>query len=191
VEPDVQVTDDELSTELTIEGVEPAFFADLMSACLTHERCGTHLYRSVAGRTRDPELRARYEEFGRETEHHVEVLEQLVTDAGGNPNYVSPKARAVEAADAHILQTTFLLSGADPMVEEMAMLDAVFLAETIDQANWATLAELAEMMPEQPARDALLAAVADVEPDEEAHFRWARDARAELTLAQLGVSNSS
>ena len=145
---------------------------------------------TTAGRTRAPELRERYEEFGRETEHHVEVLEQLVADAGGNPNYVSPKARAVEAADAHILQTSFLLSGSDPAVEEMAMLDAVFLAETIDQANWATLAELADVMPEQPARDALLAAIAEVEPEEEDHFRWARDARADLTLARLGVSTS-
>ena len=69
---------------------------------LAHERCGTHLYRSVAGRTNNPVLQAQYEEFGDETERHVEILEELVTAAGGNPNYVSPAARATEGTDAKL-----------------------------------------------------------------------------------------
>lgn len=103
-EPDRTVTDEVLASTLAVEGVNAAFVADLLSAFLTHERCGVHLYKSVAGRTNNPVLKAKYEEFGHETQRHVEILEQLITSAGGNPCYVSPLARAVEGADSHALK---------------------------------------------------------------------------------------
>lgn len=186
VEPEVTVDDELLATELLIEGVDAAFVADLLSACLTHERCGVHLYRSVAGRSGSATLQRQYEEFGAETERHVEVLEELIAAAGGNPSYVSPLARAVETSDSKLLESTFLASGAlDPMVKEMMMLDAVFLAETVDYANWQTLGALAEQLPDGEIKDALRAAVTEVLVQEDEHLGWARDARAELTMSQV------
>ena len=38
------------SDALAEAGVDASFVADLLSACLAHERCGVHLYRSVAAR---------------------------------------------------------------------------------------------------------------------------------------------
>jgi rubrerythrin len=188
VEPQVTVDDELLATELPIEGVDAAFVADLLSACLTHERCGVHLYRSVAGRSGSATLQRQYEAFGAETERHVEVLEELIAAAGGNPSYVSPLARAVEASDSRLLESTFLASGAlDPMVKEMTMLDAVFLAETVDHANWQTLGVLAEQLPDGQIKDALRAAVNEVFAQEDEHLAWARDARAELTLSQVAA----
>jgi rubrerythrin len=189
VEPDQTVTDAELSTTMSMDGLNAPFLADLLSAYLTHERCGTHLYRSVAGRTNNPVLRARYEEFGEETLRHVQILEDLITTAGGNPAYVSPLARAVEAADAKSLEATFLAGGGlDPMAQEMAMLDAVFMAESIDHANWEALGRLAPMVPDGPIRAAMEAAVTRVESDEDEHLTWARDMRARMTLLQASGS---
>jgi len=142
-EPPYAVDDEALGAPFEGTGVNGAFVADLLSAALTHERCGTHLYRSVAGRTANPVLRARYEEFGRETERHVELLEDAIAAIGGDPQYVSPIARAVQGMDTSLLESTFRLDGtADVMVREMVMLDAVLLAETTDHANWANLAQL-------------------------------------------------
>src|SRR4051812_12093368 len=90
-------------------GLEPAFTADLFSAFLTHERCGRHLYRSVATRTNNPVLRAKYESFGEETHTHVGIYQRLITDMGGDPTYVSPLARCVEMSDSKNLEATFLL----------------------------------------------------------------------------------
>ena len=188
VEPQVTVDDELLATDMPIEGVDAEFVADLLSACLTHERCGVHLYQSVAGRSGNATFQRRYEEFGAETEHHVEVLEALIAAAGGNPSYVSPLARAVEASDSKLLESTFLASGAlDPMVREMTMLDAVFLAETVDHANWQTLGALAEQLPDGKIKDALRAAVREVLAQEDEHLGWARDARAELTMSQVAA----
>jgi rubrerythrin len=185
VEPEQVVSDAELA-RLDVDGIAGASLADFLSAVLTHERCGTHLYRAAAARTQSASLRARYEEFGEETLHHVEVLEELVTTIAGNPSYVSAAARAVEAADNMALQSTFLLSGGvDPVVAEKAILDTVFLAETVDHANWDALSQLAMQIPEGELRDALQSAVQDVQPDEEEHLRWARDTRAGLTMAVL------
>src|SRR3546814_19161917 len=94
VEPERTVTDADLAKMIDIDGANAAFVADLLSACLAHERCGTHLYRSVAGRTNNAILKAKYEEFGDETLRHVGILEELVASLGGTPSYVSPLARA-------------------------------------------------------------------------------------------------
>jgi rubrerythrin len=186
VEPQSTVTDEALATELSIEGADAAAVADLLSACLTHERCGVHLYRSVAGRSTDAMFQRRYEQFGAETEHHVEVLEGLIAAAGGNPSYVSPRARAVEASDTKLLESTFLVAGAlEPIVQEMTLLDAVFLAETVDHANWQALGELAEQLPDGKIKAALRAAVEEVQAQEEEHLGWARDARARMTMSQI------
>jgi len=189
--PDLYVEDAQLTTDAELDamfegtGFNGAFMADLLSAMLTHERCGRHLYRSVAGRTNNPVLRAKYEEFGEETERHVQILEEIVTQAGGNPAYVSPMARATEGMDSRLLESTFMLRGSlDVMTAEMAMLDAVFLAESADHANWSMLAELVPHLPDGPLRETFERAVAEVEDQEDEHLGWARDTKARLVSMQ-------
>lgn len=183
------VTDEQLSGALSVDGVNAPFLAELLSAFVTHERCGRHLYRSVAGRSNNPVLRQRYEHFGGETEHHVEVLEGLIRLIGGNPAFVSPMARAVEAQDTKLLESTFLVSGAlDIMTEEMAMLDAVFVAESVDRANWHAMREICEDLPAGEVQRRFTSAVDEVLSQEEEHLDWARETRAKLTKLQLKSS---
>jgi rubrerythrin len=178
---DAIVTAELQSEQIALDGVNVPFLADLLSAMLAHERCGVHLYRSVAGRTGNAVLKRKYEEFGAETLRHVEILEELVTSMGGSPSYVSPMARAVEGADARILESTFMLAGSlDVMTAETTMLDAVFLAESVDHANWSTMGELVSELPDGAMRDAAQRAVDEVEEQEDEHLSWARDTRAKL-----------
>jgi len=186
-EPTQLVTDDMLRQQLPDLGMNTAFYADLLSAMLTHERCGRHLYRSVQGRTNNPMLEAKYHEFGQETERHVEILEQLISQMGGNPNYVSPAARAVEGMDTKLVESTFMFAGSvDLMTAEMAMLDAVFLAESADHANWKALAAVAEQLPSGSMRDAFEAAVGEVEQQEDRHLEWASETKLKLVKLQAG-----
>src|SRR3546814_11505189 len=67
VEPERTVTDADLAKMIDIDGANAAFVADLLSACLAHERCGPHLYRSVAGRTHNAMHKAQYEGVGEAT----------------------------------------------------------------------------------------------------------------------------
>ncbi|HEY3942464.1 MAG TPA: hypothetical protein VGL60_08265 [Acidimicrobiales bacterium] len=188
-EPDRLVTDELLAEQLQIDGVNAPFLADLLSAFVTHERCGRHLYRSVAGRTNNSMLKQRYEHFGKETEEHVEILETLITNSGGSPSYSSPMARAVEAQDAKLLESTFLGAGTlDLMTAEMAMLDAVFAAEALDQANWQAMDQICESLPGGPIQEQFRTAVDRVLSQEQEHFEWAHGTRAKLTKLQLESS---
>jgi rubrerythrin len=185
VDPARETTPDELAAQMPDIGLNAAFVADLMSAMLAHERCGTHLYRSVAQRSNNPMLQQKYEELGAETLHHVEVLEGLIAQMGGDPNYVSANARAVETTDSKLLEATFMGSGAlDPMTAEMAMLDVVFIAESVDHANWQLLAQLTASMPAGDLRAAFQQAVDEVEAQEDEHLGWARDTKARLVKLQ-------
>jgi hypothetical protein len=166
--------------------LDRGFLADVLSSMLTHERCGVHLYRSVATRAVGSSLRERFEAFGGETLRHVELLEELITSAGGNPGYVSPSARATEARASKLLESTFLLAGSiDPVTAELGLVEAVFLAETIDHANWQTMARLRDALPQGDLRAAVERAVAEVEPQEDEHLEWAKTTRASLLSGRL------
>lgn len=181
IEPALQVPDAGSGTALVDTGLQPSLTADLLSACLAHERCGVHLYRSVWARTTLDELRERYQHFGEETLEHVRLLEELITASGGDPMYVSPSARATEKAGAGLVESTYILDGSvDPATAELAMLEAVVLAEAKDHANWELLAQLAAAMSEGEVRTQLEAVSSQVLAQEEEHVTWARDTRAEM-----------
>jgi hypothetical protein len=189
VPPDRQVLDAGSGTALADSGLDPTMAADLLSACLAHERCGAHLYRSVAGRTAVPALRVGYEQFEVETVDHVEKLETLITAAGGDPQYVSPSARATEKAAAGLLESTFLIAGSiDPATAELTMLEAVMLAEAKDRANWWLLSDLSAQMTAGDLRSQFEAVCAEVLTQEEEHYSWAMTARAEMLLALVAGS---
>ena len=181
IEPALQVPDAGAGTALETTGLDAALTADLLSACLAHERCGVHLYRSVAGRTTVDELRQRYDAFGVETLEHVRILEELIVASGGDPHYVSPSARATEKAGAGLLESTWAIAGSvDPMTAELAMLEAVLLAEAKDHGNWELLELLALQMADGDVRTQLQAAVEVVLAQEEEHYGWASSARSRM-----------
>lgn len=64
----------------------------------------------------------------------------------------------------------------------------MFTAETVDHANWETLGQLAEALPDGAMRETLRAAVREVEEHEDVHLSWARDTRARLTMIQVSSS---
>jgi len=188
-EPGCTTTDDALQAISDATGLNGPFLADFLSAMFTHERCGRHLYRSVELRTNNPMLKAKYGEFGKETERHAEILEQLIAQVGGNPQYVSPMARAVEYADTKTLESSFMLEGSvDLMGAETTMLDAVFIAESVDHANWKMLRSLVKLVNAGPLQDAFRAACDEVERQEDEHLTWATDTKSKLTLLQASGS---
>jgi rubrerythrin len=180
------------SSKDRLEGLNAEFVFGQLSMILQHERCGRHLYRSVAGRTHNPLLEQQYEQFGTETERHVELLEELISAMGGVPLYVSPAARAVEKIDAALLESTFLATGSyDPMTAEAMMLNAVFVAETVDHANWSYLSKVCEQLPEGELRSLMQRITSEVEEQEDRHLSWARDMRDRMTRLQTTSTTTS
>jgi hypothetical protein len=130
-------------------------------------------------------LKAQYINFLGQTEMHVAVLERLIAELGGDPGWVSPTARLVHAMNQKLAEAVVTMVGsADVLPLEMAMLEAVILAETKDHANWALLSQLSTSCGEGPVRTALEAAVAEVEPQEDGHLEWAKTTWERMTILQ-------
>jgi hypothetical protein len=185
VDPARALGPEEKAEFLAGTGLNGPFVADLLSDMLAHERCGAQLYRSVVLRTNNPVLEERYRHFGEETVEHVEILEHLITELGGDPAYVSPAARATEKAGTALLESTFLFGGSvDLFTQEQVMLDAVLLAEAKDHANWSCLAGMVEDLPTGDVRTALETATDEVEVQEDEHLRWAQDTRCRMLSLQ-------
>ncbi|MCU1370811.1 MAG: hypothetical protein JWO77_2005 [Ilumatobacteraceae bacterium] len=162
-----------------LKGMNAMFVLDVLSDMAAHDRCGRHLYLSLAGRSANPMLQRKYASYAEDAEKNIGVTEQLITDLGGDPGYVSPSARAAEKMDSSLLEATFLLEGSvDIMTQELVMLDAVLLAASRADAAWSGLRALAPSFPEGPARDAVQRAVDQVDPAEP--LEWARATRTKL-----------
>ena len=170
-----------------LEGMNAMFVLDVLSDMAAHDRCGFHLYRSLAGRSSNPILQRQYAAYAEEAEKNIGVTEQLIVDLGGDPGYVSPSARAAEKMDSALLESTFLLEGSvDIMTQELVMLDAVLLAAARADAAWSGLRDLMPSFPEGPARDAVQKAVDQVDPAEP--LEWARSTRTKLIGLQAKSS---
>ena len=185
IDPERLMLDEDLAGIGKAAGLNGPFVADMLSDVLMHARCGFHLYRSLAGRSNNPMLKSRYETFVGKAERQIEIVERLITELGGDPGYTSPISRVTEKYDFGALEGSFLLSGSvDLMDQEMAMLNAVVLAETVTAGNWETLAALAEGLEDGEVKDALNRAVGDAMPTPEEAFTWARETRQQLILLQ-------
>ena len=156
-EPERVVDEQELAAPFADTGLNGAFVADLF-AMVAHERCGVHLYRSAEGRANDPELKGEVSRVRRpnprtrrdsRSAHRRPRWQPGVRESNGK--------HAVEAMDSNLLESTFLGRGSlDPMTAELSILSTIFLAETIDHANWETLKAMSDDLPVGATKDRVL-----------------------------------
>jgi|GEM_PF-3941399 len=158
---------------------------DKLSEFLMVEQAGAQLYRVAASRATRDHLRSKYEEFGKETEHHREVLTRLIEELDGDPNYVSPTARVAQARGESMLDLALRVDGLSE--DEICAMDleSVLLAETKDQADWEFLAELAPQIEDAAMRTAVERAVDEVEAEEDEHLEWSRAQLASMTMEMV------
>jgi rubrerythrin len=184
--PERQMTPDALERLAPGGGLDGRALADLLSAFCAHERAGAHLYRCLAEKTKKQAWKRKYREFGAETEDHIGIYEELIRRLGGDPQYVSPQARLTAFQGAKLMEAPLLAGSLDLETEELAGLEAVVLAETKCHANWQLLAALGRQLAGSKAKEAILEAVARVEPQEDEHLGWAKSAWEKALLGQLG-----
>jgi len=150
------------------------------------EQGGLELYRVAASRAEIPELQQHYEEFRRQTARHREVLTRLIEQLGGDPNYVSPTARAAQVKAAKLIESALVVDGLAPMEIQASDLENVLLAETKDHADWQLLSQLANQSAlDGGVRQAVAAAVQEVEQEEDRHLEWARQTLGQLCLQMV------
>lgn len=183
--PECAMTGTELLSSMGKAQANPILLANLLSAFAAHERCGVHLYRTAAGMTQFSEWREKYEEFLAQTEEHVRILSELITELGGEPMYVSPQARMTEFMNTKLMEPILLEGSVDGLTRELTMLEAVLLAERKCHGNWQLLSQLADQLPDATTTEALREAVDQVEDQEGEHVRWAEQTWQQMMLSQF------
>jgi rubrerythrin len=158
---------------------------DKLSEFLMVEQGGFQLYKVLSERTQMEDLRAKYIEFGDETSRHREILATVIKKLGGDPGYVSPLARVAQIRAESMLNIHLVADGLSPQEEEAVGLECVLLAETKDHADWEWLGQLVASLPAGAEKDAIVAAVEEVESQEDEHLSWAREQCALLATKML------
>ncbi len=182
--PESVVTDDDFAEVGADAGLNGPMVADLLASMAAHENLGTNLYRMLARTSDNPMLVSTFKEFEADSITAVQAYRRLFEALGVPWRYVSPAARMTEAMDGK-LQEAFLLSGsADPVTVELKRVEAVLLAATLCVANGAILRQLADSISDGPTKQALEAALAELEPLATAHLEWAAETQMVMAVGQ-------
>jgi rubrerythrin len=130
--------------EGSLRGRPMAVFLDKLGERLAYERAGTRLYQALlakydalgafdGGPTRDEILRIHEDEL-----RHFGLLLDAIRSLGGDPTAATPSADIQAIASSGLVHVLH-----DPRTSAAECLDAIVIAELVDNDAWGTLVDLA------------------------------------------------
>ncbi len=167
--------------------MKDAQIAELLLQALETEIGGTQVYMTAVKCATNEDLKEEFNKYLEQTEHHVEVVEALLTEFGLDPKATSAGREVVHHIGSSLVvaMETALAEG-PPEAAQLVAAECVTLAETKDHLNWELIGEVADHMKGERAK-LLKAAFTEVEEQEDEHLYhstgWAR----ELWIESLGL----
>ena len=152
---------------------------DKLSERLAFERMGTRLYEALLnkcealGESKPGPTLDDIRHIGEEELEHFLMLNQTITDLGGDPTVESPSADVAAVASMGILQVM-----TDPRSSMVQCLQVMLTAELTDNAGWELLIELADGLGYQEMKTEFEKALAN----EEEHLQNVRNWVSDLVL---------
>jgi len=126
------------------KGKNANVFLDKLGERLAFERTGTRLYGALLSKfdASDPlpagPTRAELEQIKAEEAAHFEMLREVMVSMGGDPTALTPSADVAAVNSMGLLQVL-----GDPRMNLKQSLEAILVAELVDNDCWGTLIELA------------------------------------------------
>jgi hypothetical protein len=154
-----------------IEDIDRDALLDRLSEFLEHERTGVKLYERARQRLTDEPMLEQVIEFLEQTRKHERFLIEMIRELGGDPDDVSAAARL----DRERAEGLFA-ADAEGDLGQLAILQNLMIAEWVDHKNWKFLSEVARRVADAQIRAVLKERAAEVEAEEDDHFRWAERA---------------
>ena len=160
---------------------------ELVLQALTHERGGVEVYRAALECALNEELREEWEDYLRETETHVEVLETLCAELDIDPEEESP-GRAIVAGlgEALVRAMNDARHKAGRDAAQLVACECVVLAETKDHLDWELLTQVGEGA-KGAQKKAIQKACDEVEDEEDEHLYHTKGWCRELWIEALGM----
>lgn len=165
--------------------METKMLKELLLQSLEHERGGVKVYETALKCVINEDLKEEWEKYHQETEHHVEILQdvcsQMQLDAGEQTpgrEITRDMGMSLVAAMEKALAT------GDKETAQCVACECVTVAELIDHTNWELIGEVSKKMSGAEGK-ALKEAYKEVEDQEDEHYYHSKGWLRELSLEAL------
>lgn len=160
---------------------------ELLLQAMETELGGVEIYSTALKCVRNEDLKKEWEEYHKQTRHHVEVIRSLLEELGIDASEETPGRAVVRHIGASLVKAMEMAKkNGKPAAAELVAAECVVLAETKDHLNWHLIGELADKESGDIAK-ALKAAHDETEDEEDEHLYhstgWAR----ELWIDSMGM----
>jgi rubrerythrin len=160
---------------------------ELLLQSLEHERGGVKVYETALKCVQNEDLQEEFEKYHQETEHHVEVLQDVFAQMQLDPEEETPGRKIIrDMGQALVAAMEAALGAGNPAAAEIVACECVTIAELKDHLDWELIGEAAKKMSGAEGK-ALKQAYAEIEDQEDEHFYHSRGWTRELWMDALGL----
>ena len=160
---------------------------ELLYQALETELGGVQVYTTALQCAENDELKEEWEEYLEQTQQHVQIVRDVLTKLGLDPNEETPGRKVVRhIGEALVESMEMALNAGEPGAAQLVATEAVVLAETKDHQNWHLIGEIIKSAKGQLAKT-LKQAHEQVEPEEDEHLYHTKGWSRELWIESLGM----
>jgi bacterioferritin (cytochrome b1) len=160
---------------------------ELLYQALETELGGVQVYTTALRCAENDELTEEWEKYLEQTQQHVQIVQDVLTKLGLDPNEETPGRKVVRhIGEALVESMEMALNEGEPGAAQLVATEAVVLAETKDHQNWHLIGEIIKHAKGELAK-ALKDAHEQVEPEEDEHIYHTKGWSRELWIESLGM----
>ena len=161
---------------------------ELLYQMLETELGGVQVYTTALECVVNDDLEEEWTKYLEQTERHVDVVRELVSKLGLDPEAQTPGRQVVKHIGESLVQAMqmALSSGGEPEAAELVACECVVFAETKDHLNWELLSKYAKKAKGEE-KAAMTAACEEVEDQEDEHIYHSKGWCRELWIQSLGM----
>ena len=167
--------------------MEMQMVKELLLQSLEHEKGGVKIYQTALKCAQNEELKEEWQKYHQETERHVQVLHDVLTQMQLDPQEQTPGRKIVHDMGQSLVAAMQAALGSGDMAQaEVVACECVVLAEEKDHSNWQLIGEVAKKMTGAEGK-AMKEAYKEVEDQEDEHYYHSKGWLRELSMKSLGL----
>jgi len=160
---------------------------ELLYQALETELGGVEVYTNALQCVENDELKEEWEKYLEQTQNHVQIMQDVLTKLGLDPNEETPGREVVRnIGEALVSSMQLALSEGDRGAAQLVAAESVVLAETKDHQNWHLIGEVIKKAKGELAKT-LKEAYDQVEDEEDEHLYHTKGWARELWIESLGM----
>jgi rubrerythrin len=167
--------------------MEMPMVKELLLQSLEHEMGGVKIYETALKCAQNEDLKEEWQKYHQETEHHVQVLHDVLTQMQLDPQEQTPGRKIVhDMGQSLVAAMEAALGSGDKAQAECVACECVVLAEEKDHSNWQLIGEVAKKLTGAEGK-AIKEAYKEVEDQEDEHYYHSKGWLRELSMQALGL----